>query len=135
MRLFSSSFRCLTLSGMALMLSVISGADVSGQTPFFSAGKIPEVLAGTDQLTMPGDIASELVAGADKFLLKHIEMSRQTRATKWDRDLSSPEAYQKSVTKQRELLAKRLGLRDTRKQDTKPRLISTPDRTSQIAFR
>lgn len=133
MRLFSLSSRCLTLSVMALLVAVISGNYVSGQTSFFPAGKTPEALAGTDPLTVPGDIASELVAGADKFLLKHIEMARQSRVTKWERDLSSPEAYQKSVTKQRELLAKRLGLRDMRKQDTKPRLISTPDRTSQIA--
>ena len=36
-------------------------------------------LPGTKPLTMTGDIASELVAGADRFLLKQIEESAAKR--------------------------------------------------------
>src|SRR5262245_54359322 len=40
---------------------------------------------GTKPLEMKGDIASELVAGVDRFLLKQIEKSVEERAKFWKR--------------------------------------------------
>src|SRR3982750_2466404 len=54
-------------------------------------------LAGTNKLEMEGDIAAQLVDGVDKFLLREIEKSVEGRAKFWKRDLSSPEAYNKSI--------------------------------------
>ncbi len=71
-------------------------------------------LPGTKPLTMTGDIASELVAGVDRFLLKQIEVSTAQRATHWKRDLSSHDAYNASVEPNRKRLAHILGVRDTR---------------------
>ena len=61
---------------------------------------------------MTGDIASELVAGVDRFLLKQIDESTANRAKFWNRDFSSHAAYNKSVKPNRHRLAHILGVRD-----------------------
>src|SRR5262245_61597100 len=73
-------------------------------------------LPGTKPLTMGGDIASELVAGVDRFLLKQIGESTAKRSAYWKRDPSSPAAYQASVEPNRKRLAHILGVRDRRAQ-------------------
>ena len=72
------------------------------------------VFEGTKLLSMQGDIASELVAGVDRFLLREIAESEAKRERHWKRDFSSPEAYVKSVEPNRKRLAHILGVRDTR---------------------
>src|SRR5512140_574948 len=69
-------------------------------------------LAGTAPLTMQGDIASNLVAGADRFLLRKIEASTAGRAQFWHRDFSSWQAYEQSLATNRQRLAHILGVRD-----------------------
>src|SRR4051812_13153601 len=71
-------------------------------------------LPGTKKLEMEGDIAAQLVDGVDKFLLREIEKSVEGRAKFWKRDLSSPEAYNKSIEPNRQRLAHILGVRDKR---------------------
>ena len=73
-----------------------------------------EPLAGTKPLTMEGDIAAQMVAGIDKFLLREIDLSVERRAKHWKRDFSSPEAYNKSIEPNRQRLAKLLGIVDER---------------------
>ena len=41
--------------------------------------KVSGPLAGTKPLTMEGDIAAQMVAGIDKFLLREIELSVERR--------------------------------------------------------
>ena len=83
-------------------------------------------LAGTKPLTMTGDIASELVAGVDRFLLKQIDASTADRAKHWKRDLSSAAAYQASIEPNRRRLAHILGVRDSRVRSGGPRLHFEP---------
>lgn len=71
-------------------------------------------LPGTEPLTMEGDIASELVAGVDRFLLGEIDRSIAGRARRWSPDFGSPERYVASVASNRERLARILGVRDAR---------------------
>ena len=71
-----------------------------------------EPLPGTKPLTMSGDIASRLVAGVDRFLLRELEKSVERRARHWTRDLSSHAAYAKSVEPNRKRLAHVLGVRE-----------------------
>src|SRR5262245_37234232 len=54
-------------------------------------------LPGTRPLTMEGDLATQMVEGIDRFLLKQIEESVAKREQHWKRDFSSPEAYNKSI--------------------------------------
>lgn len=72
----------------------------------------PDVLPGTRPLTLEGDLAAQMVAGVDKFLLRKIDESVEQRAQYWKRDFSSPEAYNKSIEPNRKRLARILGLRD-----------------------
>jgi dienelactone hydrolase len=74
----------------------------------------PEFLPGTQLLTTQGDIASEMVAGIDRFLLREIEKSVERRAQHWRRDFSSPETYTRSIEPNRQRLTRIIGLRDER---------------------
>ena len=71
-------------------------------------------LPGTKPLTMRGDIASELVAGVDRFLLRQIDESTAKRPRYWKRDSASARAYEASVEPNRKRLAHILGVRDQR---------------------
>jgi len=86
--------------------------------PVFAAdgekAKKIETLPGTKPLTMEGDIASKLVEGVDKFLLRKIEESVGKREQYWKRDFSSAVAYNKSIAPNRKRLAHMLGVRDER---------------------
>ncbi len=68
----------------------------------------------TKPLTIEGDIASHLVAGVDRFLLRELSDSVAQRARHWQRDFTSQEAYAKSVEPNRQRLAHIIGLRDER---------------------
>jgi len=90
-------------------------------------------LAGTSQLDWTGDIASRLVDGVDKFLLREIEASVGRRARHWKPDFSSHEAYAKSLEPNRKRLAHILGVRDARLSFVDPELVTTAVRWSQVA--
>jgi dienelactone hydrolase len=87
-------------------------------------------LAGTAPLTMEGDIASNLVAGVDRFLLRKIDESAAGRAQFWHRDFSSSQAYEQSLATNRNRLAYILGVSDPRVSKVELELIATPSRQS-----
>ena len=68
----------------------------------------------TAPLTLEGDIASQLVAGVDRFLLRELANSVARREQHWQRDFASHEAYANSVEPNRRHLAHIIGLRDRR---------------------
>ena len=68
----------------------------------------------TKPLTLEGDIASQLVAGVDRFLLRELSASIARREQYWSRDFTSHAAYAKSVEPNRRRLAHIIGLRDER---------------------
>jgi dienelactone hydrolase len=74
---------------------------------------------------MSGDIASNLVAGVDRFLLRELDKSQALRDRYWHRDYSSPEAYMVSVATNRARLAHILGVRDARVPFQSPELVSS----------
>jgi dienelactone hydrolase len=69
---------------------------------------------GTAPLTWEGDIASRLVEGVDRFLLKELEKSIDRRAQHWRRDNTSAATYQQSLEPNRQRLAHITGIRDAR---------------------
>lgn len=71
-------------------------------------------LPATTPLTMQGDIAAQMVAGADRFLLRELERSISQRAQHWARDRSSAAAYTQSLQPNRDRLFYILGVRDQR---------------------
>ena len=85
-------------------------------------------IAGTQPLTLEGDIASHLVAGVDRFLLGELEKSIERRRRHWSYDFSSPDAYSVSVEPNRKRLAHIIGVRDERIGFDAPELIGTTER-------
>jgi len=77
---------------------------------------------------MEGDIASNLVAGADRFLLRKLDESAAGRPQFWHRDFSSWQAYEQSLAANRDRLARILGVRDPRVGKVELELIATPSR-------
>ncbi len=89
--------------------------------------------SGTTPLTIEGDLASQMVDGIDRFLLKEIETTAATRAERFKVDTSSPEAYEASLKPHREKLAKCLGIRDARLPFAAPEIIVNVGGESVIA--
>lgn len=85
-------------------------------------------LAGTAPLTIEGDVASNLVAGVDRFLLRKLEESLAGREQFWHRDFSSWQAYESSLAANRQRLAHILGVRDQRVGKVELELIATTAR-------
>src|SRR5215510_5604424 len=71
-------------------------------------------LPQTAPLEMQGDLAEQMVAGIDRFLLREIDASVGKRARHWKRDFSSREACDKSVAPNRARLAKIIGAHEAR---------------------
>jgi dienelactone hydrolase len=92
----------------------------------------PRPLPGTRPLTFTGDIAAQLVDGVDRFLLRETEISSDRRGKYWNRDFSSPDAYQASVEPNRARLRHTLGVREERAADPKVELIATVDEPALV---
>src|SRR3989442_4579064 len=71
-------------------------------------------LPGTQPLTMPGDLAAQMVAGIDQFLSRETAASVARRAAHWKRDLSSHESYVNSVEPNRQRFLRIIGAVDPR---------------------
>jgi dienelactone hydrolase len=127
-----SPFRPFCVIGLIAVLLCLAwkvGAEDVVKDPKPAATHEP--LDGTKPLTLEGDIASQLVEGVDRFLLKKIDESVEKRAPHWKRDFSSAEAYSKSIEPNRKRLAHILGVRDPRAPFDAPELVAT---TSQSAL-
>jgi len=91
-----------------------------------------QTLPDTAPLTWQDDIASRLVAGVDKFLLREIDNSLQRRSQHWRRDFSSHANYERSIQPNRNALAHIIGLRDPRIRFVAPQLIATTTRPALV---
>ena len=89
-------------------------------------------LPGTKPLTWTDDIASRLVAGVDRFLLREIDRSAEGRVKFWKRDTSSVAGYSVSIEPNRKRLAHILGVRDPRVAFDAPELVETTDRPALV---
>ncbi len=82
--------------------------------PDRAAGAAPKVLSGTQPLTWDGDLSVRMMDGAHAFVERKIAESIAGRAKYWKRDLSSQEAYEKSVEPNRLRFRKIIGVVDDR---------------------
>ena len=95
-------------------------------------GLAAQAIPGTQLLESEGDIASELVAGVDEFLLRKLGESVAKRESFWRRNLSSVDAYNASIAPNRKRLESILGIRDKRVPFTSLRLMSTLAESGEI---
>jgi len=103
-----------------------------------------QVLPASQLLSADGDLSAQMVAGIDRFLLRETSATVSNRATFWNRDLSSPERYVKSVAPNRERLRHIIGAVDARlpvvsleyiSATTSPALVAETDRFTAHAVR
>jgi hypothetical protein len=120
--------RRLTSNGLVfcfgwLLISAGFGACALAQFPAEHFDPIDPAdaieLVGTERLTLRGDIASELVSGVDRFLLKQIDASVTQRLAGWPKPNSqngeiSPDVYSEAIKGLRAEYSRRIGLVDTR---------------------
>src|SRR5437667_5987466 len=95
--------RCLLLM-LTTLAALTSGAGPLAAQP----------LPGTRALEMQGALASQMVDGIDKFLLREIERSVERRAALWKRDTSSASRYEASIAPNQERLRTYIGVVDRR---------------------
>ena len=97
----------LSLIGRAQVIQPVNNKDST-----FSYDKMPQVLPGTKPLMMEGDLSIKMLEGAHKFIEKKIDESIAKRLKLWNRDLTSKEAYEKSVEPNRRRFMKYIGVED-----------------------
>ena len=71
-------------------------------------------LPGTQPLTWDGDLSERMMDGAHRFVERKISDSLQTRQKYWKRDLSSAQAYERSIEPNRQRFMKSIGVIDPR---------------------
>jgi dienelactone hydrolase len=108
-------FRCSLILSLALTPSALA-----------------EPLPDTKPLDRTGDLAAQMVAGIDRYLLHELAASVTKRQAYWKPDYSSVEAYRKSVQPNRERLKKILGVVDPRL-PPKLRYVGGPDESALLA--
>lgn len=90
-------------AALVLLLCSVFTALASGQP-----------LPGTAALTTEGDLAAQMVAGIDRYLMGRIKTAPERRQRYWKPDYSSPEAYEKSVAERRDRFRTIIGAVDPR---------------------
>ena len=98
-----------------------------------SAVLAAEPLAGTKPLDIEGDLASQMVDGIDRFLLRQIDESVAHRAAFWHRDTFSADKYNESVKPNRQRLAKIVGAVDPRVPFDGLEIVSTTSQQALVA--
>ena len=74
----------------------------------------PAPLPGTGPLSWEEDLSGRMMDGAHRFVERKIAESLAARQRHWQRDLSSPAAYEKSVEPNRQRFLEKIGVVDPR---------------------
>lgn len=92
----------------------------------------PQPYGNTQPLTWDDDIASRLVDGVDRFLLRALDESIESRGRYWKRDGASADAYNRSLEPNRSRLAYITGTRDPRVEFAGLELLGTTERPALV---
>jgi len=104
-------------------------------SPAFAADKDhPKLLPGTAPLAIERPLHEVMVSGIDRFALRELALSVDRRGAHWNRDNSNPEAYSKSIAKNRERFRTIIGAVDPRAENARLEVITNVgDKTAHIA--
>ncbi len=91
------------------------------------AAEVPETLSGTEPLTITQPLDELMVSGINRFAIREIARAAETRESRWKRDYSSPEAYEKSIAPNRERFRTIIGAVDPRVESSDFELIAILD--------
>jgi hypothetical protein len=104
----------LLVQSVAAGLPVAAGLLTVPLPAFAQPDPTLEHMAGTEALVMDEPLDVVMVRGINYFAERELADSPNRRAAKWNRDYSSPEAYQKSIEPNRQRLREIIGAVDER---------------------
>ena len=116
------------LSVLIILYSVTVFAQPPSEIVKSPGGPLP----GTALLDWEGDIVAKLIADADAFFLNETLETARRQESFWQRDLSSVEAYEKSIEANRKELARILGVVDSRVEFEAPEKIDNLNRSAVV---
>ncbi|HET6326429.1 MAG TPA: hypothetical protein VFG04_17270 [Planctomycetaceae bacterium] len=116
--------RCLSLIASACLFAVATTAATAADG---------DPLPGTAPLVLDQPLDVVMVDGINKFAERALKESVAQRAQYWHRDFSSREAYEKSISPNRERLRTILGVVDERVKPDAFELITTTSTPSKLA--
>src|SRR5262249_41705949 len=99
----------------------------------FATAAAAEPLPGTQPLTAEGDLAAQMVAGIDKYLMRELAAAPEKRQQLWKIEKTIEQgAYLKAMEPKRKELAKILGVVDERVKGTDLEYVGSPDTPALI---
>ena len=104
----------LSVSAVLVLLTSFSHLSIAAD----------KTLPNTQPLTITQPLDEFMVDGINRFCLKELAASPARREKMWNRDFSSPEAYEKSITPNRERFREYIGAVDKRLTEAKPNQFS-----------
>jgi dienelactone hydrolase len=114
---------------MRSIFYLLSGFLLLGR---FDARAAGAPLAGTQPLTMQGDLSVQMVSGIDRFLMRETDQSITNRVRSWQRDFSSAAAYTNSIEPNRLRFRQRIGAVDNRLPVTDLEYVSSIESPARI---
>src|SRR5262245_10739555 len=103
-----------SLLWLLLVQSVAAGLLIAPLPAFAQLDPTLDHMAGTEPLVMDEPLDVVMVRGINYFAERELADSSNRRAAKWNRDYSSPEAYEKSIATNRQRLREIIGAVDER---------------------
>jgi dienelactone hydrolase len=94
---------------------------------------LAEPLPDTKPLTVEGDLAAQMVAGIDKYLMRELAAAPQRRKADWRWDYSAQTSLSVADNAYRKRLRAILGVVDERVPNVRVEYVATTDRPSMIA--
>ena len=106
----------LIVIGMfCLMVNAEAQVSANREEVNFPYKNMQAVLPGTKPLTLEGDLSVKILDGAHRFIEEKINRSVSTRLKLWNRDVSSPAAYERSIEPNRKRFMQYIGVDDKTK--------------------
>ncbi len=122
--------RCIVVPLVLLLAGLLAGVEGAESGVSRSTDKAP--LPETNLLTLEGDIASVMVTGIDRFLLREIDLSVERRAAYWKRDFTTAQSYDASIEPNRQRLRHIVGARDERISFDAPEIVGTTSQSPLV---
>jgi dienelactone hydrolase len=120
--------------GLASRLGQLAAEEEQGSSgEGYSRTTSEPVLPSTAPLTLQGDLAAKMVDGIHQFLLRRTQEAAEERGRLWQRDYQSVEAYNRSVSPNRERFRQIIGAVDKRIGGRAPDLLATLSTSAQVS--
>jgi len=127
-------------AGLSLGFGLAKGLARSGPADFPQEGAPhansaapAAILPGTAPLEMTGDLAAQMVEGIREYLVRATAEAAEKRASLWNPDFSSVQAYETSIAPNRKHLRRIIGAVDRRVKVCELRIVAATPASAEVA--